>query len=38
MKLTFANYPSYVSRNALRDRIKGYLKELGFGEKIKVEL
>ena len=38
MKLSFANYPSYVSRNALRDRIKEYLKELGFGEKIKVEL
>ena len=38
MKLIFANYPSYSSRNALRDKVRGYFKELGYGEKIRVEL
>jgi hypothetical protein len=38
MKLIFSGYPSYVSRNALRDKVRTYLKELGFGEKIKIEL
>lgn len=38
MKLIFSGYPSYVSRNALRDKVREYLKELGYGEKIKIEL
>lgn len=38
MKLIFANYPSYSSRSALRDKVRGYFKELGYGEKIRVEL
>lgn len=38
MKLIFSNYPGYASRNALRDKVRGYLKELGYGEKIRIEL
>ena len=38
MKLIFSNYPGYASRNALRDKVRGYFKELGYGEKIRVEL
>lgn len=38
MKLIFSNYPGYASRNTLRDKVRGYLKELGYGEKIRIEL
>ena len=38
MKLVFTGYPSFALRNALRDKIKSYLQQLGYGQKIKIDI
>jgi hypothetical protein len=38
MKLVFKGYPSFSTRGALRERIKSYLQQLGYGQKIQIDI